>query len=368
VSLIRGVAWRNAAPYRQVLTHGFVVDGEGRKMSKSLGNVVAPQDVMSRFGADILRLWVASADYQEDVRISEGILTQVAESYRKIRNTFRYLLANLYDFEPSRRADPSAYTALDRWAAHRTRQVVTGVQAAYEASQFHEVVRQIYQFCVVDLSAFYLDAIKDRLYTDAADGQRRRCAQTVLYDILNSLVRLTAPVLALTSDEVWQLMRAAGWVHEPSVHLAAWPVLPAAVLNGEEERHWSVFLSMRDIVMKAIEEQRASGVIGSPLEAQITLSVKDQALGRLCEQHRDTLAEAFVVSSVQVQVNNAPEADTGVPGLLAVQVRQAPGKKCERCWKHLPSVGSVAAHPQLCDRCAAVVAAHKPVVTGKGPQ
>jgi isoleucyl-tRNA synthetase len=356
VSLIPSVALRGRPPYEQVLTHGFVVDGEGRKMAKSLGNVVAPQEVMQRYGADILRLWVASCDYREDVRLSEAILAQVAESYRKIRNTFRYLLANLYDFNPrTDRVDPARATELDRWALHRAWEVWDQATQAYEAFQFHELVRVIYQYCVVDLSAFYLDALKDRLYTEPPALARRRCAQTALYDILNALVRTLAPVLVVTTDEVWQAMRGAGWVEEPSVHLAEWAVGLERRLDADGQRRWAAFLSMREPVMKALEESRGQGVIGSPLEARVTLAVRDPALQRECEAHRETLAEAFVVSGVAIQRDSAPSGE-GAP--VQVTVERAPGKKCQRCWKYLASVGSQAAHPELCERCARVVRQH----------
>ncbi len=360
VSLIPSVALRQRAPYEQVLTHGFVVDGAGRKMSKSLGNVIAPQDVMQRYGADILRLWVASCDYREDVRISDEILAQVAESYRKIRNTFRYLLANLYDFHPARDRVPlTDGPELDRWVLDRTRGVLETVTAAYEAYEFHEVWRAIYQYCVLDLSAFYLDALKDRLYTEAPSTRKRRCAQTTLYDILGTLVRTLAPILVVTTEEVWQLMREAGWVSEPSVHMAPWPQAPVGGLDGDGRTRWATFVSLRDVVMKALEEQRGQGLIGSPLEAQVTLLVQEPQLGRLCEAHREALAEAFVVSGVAVQRDDAAGsgAESRVPGLRGVRVTRASGQRCERCWKHLPSVGAQAAHPQLCARCVQAVEA-----------
>ena len=361
VSLIPAVALHGRPPYRQVLTHGFVMDGEGRKMSKSLGNVIAPQDIMQRYGADILRLWVASCDYREDVRISEEILGQVAESYRKIRNTFRYLLSNLYDFDPSRdRVDPRReFPELDRWALARTRQLWEGVTRSYEQYQFHEMVRAIYQYCVVDLSGFYLDALKDRLYTESPSSSKRRCAQTVLHVILSNLVRMLAPVLASTSEEVWEIMRGNGWVRDASVHLASWPSeddAPAG-LDATGLERWGAFRSMRDVVMKALEEQRGQRVIGSPLEAQVTLVVSDRALHAACEANRETLTEAFVVSRVDVQADGTQPAAAGSPvqGLVAVKVERAPGTKCARCWKHLTTVGSAPEHPQLCDRCVRVV-------------
>ena len=350
VSLISAVALHGKPPYERVLTHGFVMDGEGRKMSKSLGNVIAPQEVIERYGADILRLWVASCDYREDVRISGVILEQTAETYRKIRNTFWYLLANLYDFDPARHSRPPAqWPEMDRWAIQRAQQLLDEVTQAYEAYQFHQVVRAVYQFCVVDLSAFYLDALKDRLYTEGADAPRRRCAQSALYGILNALVRALAPILPMTTDEVWQLMRRARWVDEPSVHVAAWP---AALVDRADEdlaRRWQHFLEVRDQAMKALEEQRSQGLLGSPLEAQVRLSIGDSALRTLCEAHRATLAEAFVVS--EVQVDDHPDPD----GPIGVGVERAGGTKCQRCWRYQRSVGTNTAHPQLCDRCVGVI-------------
>src|SRR3989338_4315090 len=262
-------------------------------MSKSLGNVIAPQDVMARYGADILRLWVASCDYLEDVRISEAILAQTAETYRKIRNTFRYLLSNLSDFSPKRDSVRQAerFPELDRWASSRARDLLKEVSSAYEAYQFHEVLRAIYQYCVLDLSGFYLDALKDRLYTEAPASTKRRCAQTTLYAILHVLVKTLAPVLVVTTDEVWQVMREAGWVSEPSVHLARWPQLPEVPLDASGRQRWETLLAMRDAVMKALEEQRSRGIIGSPLEARVTLRVNDRTLQGLCESSRETLAE-----------------------------------------------------------------------------
>jgi len=357
VSLIPSVALQGRPPYRGVLTHGFVVDGQGRKMSKSLGNVIAPQDVMQRYGADILRLWVASCDYREDVRISEEILAQVAESYRKMRNTFRYLLSNLFDFDPHRDRRPIAECPeLDQWALARTQDMLASVQQAYETSQFHEVVRVIYQHCVLDLSAYYLDALKDRLYTEPPAGPRRRCAQTVLYDILRALVQALAPILVVTTEEVWQLMRGAEWVHEASVHLVEWPQVLQGGLDESGKRRWAVFLAIRDEVMKALETQRSQGVIGSPLEAQVTLVIGDEALRRDCDAHREALAEAYVVSEVVVQPAEASAPGHGaVAGLASVIVQRARGTKCQRCWKHLTTVGQDPAHPELCERCARVV-------------
>ena len=364
VSLIPSVALHGQPPYEQVLTHGFVMDGEGRKMSKSLGNVIAPQEVIERDGAEILRLWVASSDYSEDVRISEDILGHVAESYRKIRNTFRYLLANLYDFDPHRDAQPpESLLELDRWALHRTQRLLEGVTQACEAYQFHQASRAVYQFCVLDLSAFYLDAVKDRLYTEAAGSAKRRCAQTALYAILSILVRALAPVLAMTSEEVWQQMRALKLVDGPSVHLASWPERVVEPVDNDLMGRWETLLSVRALVMKALEEQREADVIGSPLEARVTVVVTDDALKQRLESHREALAEACIVSELDVEkdarVASGLDVGRAVPGLAHVKVERAPGAKCPRCWKYTRTVGTHAEHPQLCARCAAVV-------TGRG--
>jgi len=360
VSLIPAMALRGRPPYEQVLTHGFVVDGEGRKMSKSLGNVIAPQEVIERHGAEILRLWVASCDYREDVRISEAILEHVAEAYRKIRNTIRYLLANVSDFNPKRDTQPIASCPeIDRWALQRTQRLLEEVMQAYESYQFHQAFRAIYQFCVLDLSAFYLDALKDRLYTEAPETPKRRCAQTALYGILKTLLRMLAPMLPITTEEVWQLMRNSKLVDEPSVHLASWPTRLIPQVDGELNRRWEMFLSIRDLVMKALEEQRTANVIGSPLEARVTLVVTDERLTHLLEEYRQTLAEAFIISDLCVEntrgIASGLDVKVLVPGLAQVEVERAPGSKCQRCWKYSPAVGTDRQHSQLCERCVAVL-------------
>ncbi len=360
VSLVTATALYGKAPYEQVLTHGFVVDGEGRKMSKSLGNVIAPQEIVARYGAEVLRLWVVSSDYREDVRISDAIVERMVEAYRKIRNTFRYLLANLYDFDPKRHAQPYASCPeIDRWALQRLQALRDTVTDAYEHYQFHQVFRAVYQFCVLELSSFYLDVLKDRLYTEAADAPGRRCAQTVLYGILSGLAKILAPVLPATMEDVWQVMRGGNMVDEPSVHLALWPDRFCESADQPLAQRWERFLAIRDAAMKALETKRASGLIGSPLEAEVTLLVTDPSLSRLCEDYREALAEALVVSGVRVMQDGKPGAGVtpagSVEGLAGIGVERAPGAKCQRCWKYRPSVGAHAKHPQLCDRCVAVV-------------
>ena len=360
VSLIPAVALHVRPPFEGVLTHGFVMDGEGRKMSKSLGNVVAPQQVMQRYGADVLRLWVASVDYSEDVRISDAILDRVADGYRKIRNTIRYLLSNLYDFDPSKDRQPqSAWPEMDRWAVMKSRRLLANVTAAYDAYAFHQIYRDIYQFCVVDLSSFYLDALKDRLYTDGRNSPKRRCAQSALHVILNNLVRVLAPILPMTADEAWQAMRSLKGAQEPSVHLALWPDAQGDVGDRELDARWQTLLTVRGVVMKALETQRAANVIGSPLEARVTLAADGSQLRQLLEQERVTLQEMCVVSEVAVTQDGEAQ-ETGVSGLARVDVDRAPGQKCARCWKYRQEVGRLAEHPQLCARCVDAIGQAQP--------
>jgi len=355
VSLMTSVARYAKPPYQAVLTHGFVVDGEGRKMSKSLGNVMAPQEIIERYGAEVLRLWVVSSDYREDIRVSEAIVEHMAEAYRKLRNTCRYLLANTYDFVPRRDLVPAeACRPLDRWALARTRTLIEAVTDAYQAYQFHHAFRAIYEYCVNDLSAWYLDALKDRLYTEAPEAQPRRCAQSVLYGILHNLVRLLAPLVPMTAEEIWQLMRQAKWVDEPSVHLALWPPTPDVRLDAQENQFWQAMEGLRPRVMKALEEQRAQGLINSPLEAKVTLGIMDASLRALFIPQIDTCAEAFVVSQLEVGA-------MGTPDHIDVRVERAPGSKCQRCWRYLPSVGEDLEHPQLCGRCVQVIKRVEPV-------
>jgi isoleucyl-tRNA synthetase len=357
VSLIPSVALHGRPPFESVLTHGFVMDGEGRKMSKSTGNVVAPQQVTQRYGADVLRLWVAASDYTDDVRISDAILDRIADAYRKIRNTIRYLLSNLHDFRPADAQPEASLPEFDRWALSRGRALVERVTAAYDAYEFSQVYREIYQFCVVDLSAFYLDALKDRLYTEAANSPARRCAQTVLHVILGQLVRVIAPLLPMTADEAWQHMRTLTFVEEPSVHLASWPRLESSIVGGGFEERWETLLAVRGAVMKALEDQRAAGVIGSPLEARVTLRADGQALRELLERARPTLTEMCVVSQLQVADAAAGAGQTPVPGLAAIEVGRASGAKCARCWRYVDDVGQSGEHPQLCGRCVAALRA-----------
>lgn len=355
-SLLTSVAVNGHAPYKAVLTHGFTMDGEGRKMSKSVGNVVAPQDIINKYGADVMRLWISSVEYQSDVRLSDKIIKSMSDVYRKIRNTFRYLLGNLADFNPATDAVPYAeMDELDRWALLRLEQVKEEVSNACEQYQFHVMYHAVHNFCTVDLSATYLDILKDRLYTETADSRLRRSAQTAMYEILDSLVRIMAPFICFTAEEVWQAMPAVEG-KEASVHLADWPVMKPQYLDSELDEKWSARLALRSDVMKALENARAAKIIGHPLDADVTIYAEGDAYETL-KAMGDFLSDFFIVSNVEL-VNDTSAApadalanDDGVRVSVAPSTRQ----KCERCWKHLDSVGSNSNHPDVCARCARVL-------------
>jgi isoleucyl-tRNA synthetase len=357
-SLLEAVGTREAPPYRAVLTHGFVMDGEGRKMSKSLGNTVAPEDLIPKYGAEVLRLWTAAEDYTEDIRVSSEILDRLADAYRRIRNTYRFLLGNLSDFEPSR--DRQSYARLeevDRWILDRLGRLTTRVTKAYEEYQFHTVFHSVHNFCAVDLSALYLDIIKDRLYTSAAADPRRRAAQTACYDIFSALVRLMAPILTFTAEEAWREMPGA---RAESVHLVLFPETPREWLDDTLKRDWDRLLEVRREVAKALETARAAKLIGSGLEATVRIASAPEDVPALLDAKRALLPTLFIVSEVELG-GSAGEAaivyeSQDIPGLV-VGVDRARGDKCGRCWMRTPTVGRDAAHPTLCERCVRVVAA-----------
>ena len=345
-SLLTAVALAGRAPFEAVLTHGFITDGDGKKMSKSAGNVIAPQGVIEKYGADILRLWVASVDYATDVRISRDILDQLIDAYRRIRNTFRYLLGNLCDFSPERDAVPrERMEEIDRWILSRLERLRAGVTEAYERYDFCRAYHLLHQFCAVDLSSLYLDVLKDRLYTAGADSPRRRSAQTALCAVLETIVPVSAPILAFTAEEAW---RAAPFLvaSRPSVHLADWPAPRTEYLDGRLEEEWDRLLEVRREVAKALEGARQGGMIGNALEARVAISCPDEGLFRLLEAKREILTDLFIVSGVDVARGDAP---------LEVSVARADGDKCGRCWKYSPTVGRSAAHPAICGRCVEVV-------------
>jgi isoleucyl-tRNA synthetase len=357
-SLSTSVAVHGRAPYKAVLSHGFTLDGEGRKMSKSLGNVIAPQQVIDKLGADILRLWVASVDYQADVRISDAILAQIAEVYRKIRNTFRFLLGNLYGFDPAK--DRVAYeqlSELDRYVLAKAAQVVKRVRKAYDDYQFHTVFHAVHNFCTIDLSAFYLDICKDRLYVEAPDSSKRRAAQTVMYHCLLDLVRLVAPILPHTADEVWQYIPG---VQEVSVQLTDMPEPNEQHLGftGELEKKWDAFLAVRDEVLKAMEEARRNKVFGNSVDAKLVLYPQTEEVAQVLNT-MDELADLFIVAHVDVHpVGVSAPAEAAVLEGVTVLVSPADGTKCERCRVVKQDVGTVQSHPTLCGRCASIVEEH----------
>jgi len=358
-SLSTSVAVRGRAPYKAVLTHGFVVDEEGRKMSKSLGNVVLPQDVIKKYGADILRLWVTSADYRNDMAVSEKILGQMSDAYRKIRNTFRFLLGNLYDFDPEKDALPYEQLSLvDRWILFRLHKLIQRVTRAYEESDFHIVYHAINTFCVLDLSSFYLDVTKDTLYCSAANAPERRSIQTVLYEACSVLARLLAPVLAFTTEEVWGHLPGAKQKYE-SIYLAPMPTVNRDYLDPELEALMEKVLQLRDEVAKALEAARQQKVIGPSTEADISLYPEDEETFAFLKKVEKELPSIFIVSGVKVNEvwEAAPEGAFKTEGDLSanIVVEPAHGKKCTRCWLFKESVGTFAEHPELCERCYEVV-------------
>lgn len=351
-SLSTSVALYGKAPYKEVIGCGMVMDGEGKKMSKSLGNVIDPIKIMDRLGADILRLWVASVDYTSDVRVSDAILNQIAEVYRKIRNTFRFLLGNLSDFDPAKdRIRVEEMNELDQYVLAKLQGVVGRVRKAYEQYQFHIVYQTIHNFCTVDLSAFYLDVSKDRMYASAPQSVLRRSGQTVMYDALVALTKLIAPILPHTTDEVWKYIPG---VDVDSVQLTDMPEVDQKLVNKELEAKWGSFLDLRDEVNKALETARKDKVIGNSLEAHLDLYPSKEAAAIL-QQFAD-LDDLFIVSSLTVhEANVAAPADATQFEGIAARVSVAAGEKCERCWKYTPEVGSHAEHSAICPRCAEVV-------------
>jgi len=356
-SLLTSVGTRGVPPYRGVLTHGFVVDGQGKKMSKSIGNVIAPEEIIKKYGAEILRLWVASEDYRDDIKISENILQQLADSYRKIRNTLRFILGNLYDFEPDRhRVADSELDELDRWALYQFELLKARVLKAYENFEFHPVFHGLTQFCTVSMSALYLDVLKDRLYTLPAGSRERRAAQTALYEIADGLVRLMAPVLSFMAAEAWEHLPAAA-EREENVFVALFPPLREERTREQElAGKWDRILKVRSELTRALEIARQDKVIGHSLEAEALMAAEGE-LGEFLAAHWETLRSVAIVSGLELAHTLPAEGfvSSELPG-LAVLVRPARGEKCERCWLRAESVGDNSVHPGLCGRCAEVVA------------
>lgn len=351
-SLSTAVAVTGKAPYKTIISHGFVLDGNGRKMSKSIGNVILPSKVQKQLGADILRLWVASVDYQADVRISNDILKQTSEAYRKIRNTFRFLLANLADFNPATDVVPDQeLEEVDRYMLHRLQQLLSDVRENYDNYEFSPTFHQIHNFCAVDLSSFYLDFAKDVLYIEAADNKRRRSIQTGYYEILTTLVKLLTPIIPHTMDEVWEYLPG---VEEESVQLTDIPEVRNVAGIENLVAKWDHFMNVRDDILKALEEARSEKVIGKSLEAKITIIPKDaetkEVLSSMKHLHQYLIVSEAVISESN---DNAKEYNN-----VFVLVEKHPGEKCERCWVASETVGEDHDHPELCTRCASVVKEH----------
>jgi isoleucyl-tRNA synthetase len=365
-SLLIATGIRDKAPYRGVVTHGWTLDEQGRPMSKSLGNVVLPTEICEKWGADLLRLWVGSQEYQADVKMSERVMTQLSEAYRKIRNTIRFAMGNLNGFDPAKHALASdQLDEFDRWMLERTAELVKKCREWYAAYEFHRVYHAIHDFCVVDLSAFYYDVLKDRLYTKSPNNKSRRSGQTAIWKITGALVRLLAPVLVFTSEESWKsLPRAAG---EPgSVHIAEFPQ-EAELRTGlapEKANTWEMLGKVRGEVLKALETARnEKKLINSGLEAKVLLSA-DLELKAKLKQHLAQLPSLFIVSQVELMNAGTGEFKSDVVPGLEVSIQRADGKKCERCWNFSTHVGENSRYPTICDRCSEAIAEIEAAGTG----
>ena len=351
-SLLVAVANRSAAPYSEVICHGFALDSDGRKMSKSLGNVISPQDVIKKRGAEVLRLWVSMVNYVDDMRLSEETLERNAEAYRKIRNTFRYLLGNIYDFDPVADAiEPSEMVPLDLWALDQLDALATRMRNAYEGFEFHVCYHALHSFCAVEMSSLYLDIVKDRLYVTAAKSKERRSAQTALHTIAGALCRLMAPILPFTAESVWKEIprNQAG---RESVHLEIFPEALRLPVDEEFRGEWSRLLAIREKVLAALEVERQAKRLGHPLEARIRLVAGGASFETLAA-HEESLASLFIVSKVVL-------ARGGDADEVGVEVTRASGAKCARCWHYREEVGTNPDLPEVCGRCAAVVLAFEP--------
>jgi isoleucyl-tRNA synthetase len=356
-SLLASVAMHDAAPYKQVLTHGFVVDAEGKKMSKSKGNVVLPQTVMKSLGADVLRLWVASSDYRYEMSVSDEILKRTSDGYRRLRNTARFLLSNLDGFDPAQnRVATADLLALDRWVVDRAYTLQQEIQAAYDTYQLQSIYQKVLNFCSIDLGGFYLDIIKDRQYTAKDDCLARRSGQTAMYHVIEALVRWLAPITSYTADEIWQAIPGQ---RSESVFLETWyQGLSALEDNAEINREsWDRIMAVRTAVSKELEQLRGKGDIGASLNAEVTLYGDDNYFSELGKLG-DELRFVFITSHAEVvQLVHAP-ADAVATELdgLKLKVRVSEHHKCVRCWHQRPDVGHHAEHPELCGRCVENVA------------
>jgi len=350
-SLLTSVGTRGCAPYLSVLTHGFFVDGEGKKMSKSAGNVISSEEIIGQLGADVLRLWVAGEDYRDDIKISNEILKRLADAYFRIRNTFRFLLGNLYDFDPEKDRVPYfELHEIDRWALNHLQKLIARVREAYERFEFHVVYHSVQNFCAVEMSALYFDILKDRLYTFSPNSQGRKSAQTTLYEILNALTNLMAPILPFTTEEVWKYIPQEQGKKE-SVHLTSFPEVKSEYLDDLLYEHWERIWEIRAIVTKALEEARKDKKIGLSLDAQVHLHLPEKVFSFLASYEKE-LKSIFIVSSVTL---HPASSGTKEEKEVKVEVLRADGKKCDRCWNYDVSVGRHPEHPGVCQRCVEAI-------------
>ncbi|OGS35064.1 MAG: isoleucine--tRNA ligase [Elusimicrobia bacterium RIFOXYC2_FULL_34_12] len=351
-SLIPAVALEKTPPFKTVLTHGFVVDGEGKKMSKSLGNVIVPQDIIKKYGAEVLRLWVASENYQEDIRLSDEILQHLIEAYRKIRNTLRFMLGNISDFSPSDRVDYNELLDIDKWMLTKFQRLITDVRKAYDEYEFHKVFRLVYTFCVLELSSFYFDILKDRLYTFNKKSKERLSAQTVIEEMFIRIVPMLAPVTTFTAEESFQeyVAQNPGRKTQESIFLTNMPVANEKYINEEVEKTFEKIIKIRDFVLKLLEEERKKNVIGNSLEAKVMLYIQDKDLKEFLQKNYQNVLYTFLVSQLEIcdKPINGTKDETGS---IEVKVLHAEGKKCVRCWMWSNTVGSEPSHEDICLKC-----------------
>ena len=356
-SLLTSVVWQGTAPYKAVCTHGWVVDGEGKTMHKSAGNGIEPKEIIKDFGADILRLWVASSDYHSDIRISKEILKQLSDSYKKIRNTARFILGNLdngngFDFEKDSVEDKDLME-IDKWAIMKLDELIEKVNKSYDDFDYHIVFHSIHSFCVVYMSNFYLDIIKDRLYCEDESSIERRSAQTVMYKVLSSIARLIAPIMSFTADEIWSFMPHASSDNTESIFLNEMPEKSGIILTDEFKTKWDIIYKLREDAKKALEIKRAEKVIGASLEAKVTVFADTSVFDSIVKI-KNELSSIFIVSDVDV-INGGTGDFKGEYESVSMTVEKATGAKCERCWVYSESVGKDSNHPTLCERCVKVI-------------
>ena len=348
-SILTSVATQGVAPYKGILTHGWVVDEEGRKMSKSLGNGISPQEIIKDYGADILRLWVLSSDFKSDISLSKDILKQISEAYRKIRNTARYILGNTSDYDPENSVAYEDMQEIDKWALLRLNQLIKDSTQNYEDFNFHYVYHDINQFCVTDMSNFYLDIIKDRLYTSKKDSIERRSAQTAMYIILDALVKLLAPMICYTAEEIWKYMPHVKEEQVESVMLSNWPEANETYDNEELAQKWDKILELKTMVAKELELARNNKIIGHSLNAKVTLYANEKEYEFL-KENQELLMTVFIVSDLHIEENARKDEKK-----IGVKVEVAEGEKCERCWKYSTTVGENKEHPTICHKCCEAI-------------